>query len=222
MTIENAIQKLKDLMQVNVYELPSSQDPTIYGEATQHLNPITGKPYADGSFMPECEIRRIKNVFHEDSFYERKGKYFSNSNLESNLEKPTRRHQTPRTNETIELQKALGRMEAREAGYDLFYELFLDEVDALADAYAKNPDLTLESITDVNGLNTAISVVERAKRPKDFELFFPYLPENFNLSIKKKNLERFSKDKPWAEKHELDPFVSYDFEKPIHSKKHLS
>src|SRR3990167_9158817 len=82
---------------------------TIYGEATQTLNPITGRPYEDdghsrvncgydGHFVPECELRRIKNIFHQ--FEERGEKYFSI--IHSNLDRPLKRQQAQRTNQTIE------------------------------------------------------------------------------------------------------------------------
>lgn len=123
---------------------------TIYGKATQTTNPITGRPY-ETDFIPQSELRRIKKDY---SLKERNSNMYIKS-LFSLLPKP---------NQIIELQKALGRMEVREGKLpELFYAQFLDDIYKLDNLYAQNPDLTLESITDVNGLNTALRAIRRAR-----------------------------------------------------------
>jgi len=138
---------------------------TIYGEATQTLNPITGRPYEDGTFAPACEIKRWMNGEYGD-FQRRLN--LKNENEEVSyfvpFDKPMFKQ---RTNPEIGLQKALGRMEVREGRLpEGGYEFFLQELDRLADVYAQNPNLTLDSITDANGLNAAIGAIERERMPQ--------------------------------------------------------
>ena len=77
--------------------------------------------------------------------------------------------QGPRTNQTIELQKALGSMEVREGKLPEFlYEQFLDNLDRLSEIYTENPNLTLDSITSLSGLNVALGIIERKGKPEKY------------------------------------------------------
>jgi len=152
---------------------------TVCGEATQTLNPLTGRPY---EFILECERYPIKNIpTMEDVIKDYYLKFPS-------LSRPKLPRQT--TNETTELQKALGRMEVRERKLSEFdYLAFVRDVRELAEAYAQNPALTLDSITDVNGLNTALWAIQRERKPKFFEntnlsaYIFPVEKKNFYIPI---------------------------------------
>src|SRR3989304_9307973 len=162
--METPITINEDQVRRNALNSKSNPRQTIYGEATQTLNPLTGNPYADGMFMPESEIRDIERSLkteNPDMFYLNKHTFFGVLPNKKYFFVPQR------TNEAIELQKALGRMEVREGvTHDYMFGMFLDEVEGLVDTYAKNPALTLDSITDVNGLNSALRAVEREKNPK--------------------------------------------------------
>jgi hypothetical protein len=145
------------------------------------INPVTGRPYEKG-FMLESERRRIK-------------KDYSLNELNSNKYIKSLFSLISQTTQTIELQKALGRMEVREGKLpELFYEQFLDDIDKLADLYAQSPDLTLESITDVNGLNTALRVIRRRRFAIEIErneIKDNYCMENFRNAIPvKEEIER--------------------------------
>lgn len=189
--------------------------PTNSGEATQTLNPITGRPYAFYEsgipFMSESEIVRVESMLKKrysssDIFtYEKRSFLIENPGfIDKFIGKP-------RTNDAIELQKALGRMEVREGNlHDYIYGQFLDEVERLADVYAENPALTLESITDVNGLNSALCSIEWQRRPK--KDFGDFLYEKDNI-LELIELPEFSKPnhpkemlKFFGPKHEFRPF----------------
>ena len=101
------------------------------------------------------------------------------------------------TNDTIELQKALGRMAVREGDLpECQYMEFVQDVYRLAELYDQNPTLTLESITDVNGLNAALGPFANERALKEIgrvyygknELEFPD-KKYLNLTPKLKPLE---------------------------------
>ncbi|MEK6897469.1 MAG: hypothetical protein AABW93_02985, partial [Nanoarchaeota archaeon] len=147
--------------------------PTNSGEATQTLNPITGRAYED-VFMPECERNRIKN----------------NPGLKewnANLYVDKLLHFISQTSPAIELQKALGRMEVREGNLpEFFYEEFLEDIDKLTEIYAQNPFLTLESITDVNGLNAALRSKGLLKDLNDYKSFYE---KNIDIEVEEENFK---------------------------------
>ena len=153
---------------------------TVYGEATQNINPLTGHRYED-HFIPMCALGRVKNIIssglhEEESFlYEDRPPKYHYNKL-SILPK-----QGPRTNQTIELQKTLGSMEVREGKLPEFlYEQFLDNLDRLAEIYTENPNLTLDSITSLSGLNAALGIIERKGKPE--KNFYTHSPDKILLN----------------------------------------
>ncbi len=151
-------------MQLNAGRSPrvALMDMNMMVSVVNPINPVTGRPYEKG-FMLESERRRIK-------------KDYGLKEWNSNMYIKSLFSLLSQLNQVIELQKALGRMEVREGKLpELFYEQFLDDIDKLADLYAQSPDLTLESITDVNGLNTALRAIRRGR---------------FFIEIERKEIER--------------------------------
>ena len=141
-------------LQLNAERTPRE---TVYVEATNTINPITGRRYEDQFFVPELKSEPIYDFSNI--------RLFDKKYMLSILNPPSI---TP----FLQLQKALGMMGVRERDIPEFeYGMFLDDVKRLADVYAENPSLTLESITDGNGLNAALRKIERQseleKFPKD-------------------------------------------------------
>lgn len=149
---------------------------TNYGESDLgvfSIDPFTGRPYADGEFITESESKgfeRLLRFEHEDrrnETYHYPGKWHDVRDME------TPKFHKPRTNQEIELQKALGRMEVREGKlHDFVFGEFLDDLERLADLYSQ-PSFTLESITDPNGLNAAIGPFANERVLREIKLRDP-------------------------------------------------
>jgi hypothetical protein len=176
MKLEDSIKQLKDLMGINVYEASALANPTVYGEAIQTLNPLTGKAYVG-------DFRTLPGEIEKDFLYaydpdHKKRIYFTDTRKHILDRTPER--VVPATNPEIELQKALGRMDVREGKLgglgEFAYLNFVNDVYVLARAYAQNPSLTLDSITDVNGLNIAIGAMQNERTRVNEEKFLDYKP----------------------------------------------
>lgn len=152
--------------------------PINSGEATQEINPLTGRVYGD-KFVVAEEIR---------------GLYDKISSIEGliknkwDLLSKYGGHFSPETNQTIELQKALGRMEVREGITSLQkYMAFVYSVRRLVKLYQRTCGLTLDSITDVNGLNSALDSMECSTILKNS--FVDYF--SMDLKLDKRNIIDF-------------------------------
>ncbi|MBI2045640.1 hypothetical protein HYT23_06280 [Candidatus Pacearchaeota archaeon] len=150
----------------------------VYGEATNTINPLTGRSYED-QFMIQAELERFMESYARvnsscgkkiDKVYLDKRNYYEDLEemlLPRNLSliEGGRKFKSPSTIPTIELQKALGRMEVREGRItEREYMEFVEDVDVLSKKYSETPGLTLESITSVDGLNSALCVLNFNKK----------------------------------------------------------
>jgi len=189
---------------------------TVYGEATQTLNPLTGRAYADGRFMSEAEIVRIKNIpiYHPFKDENLSSIIYCSKDLNFPRFKKKPRISQSRTNEEIKLQRVLGRMEVREGKLpDFVFGEFLDDVEKLTDLYAQNPDLTLDSITDVTGLNAAIWAMQRERVRAEEEKDLKTLITNYNFD---RPILRFDNlEKRIIGKNTLENFILCDREQFI-------
>ena len=175
---------------------------TIYNEATQTLNPFTGRPYADGKFMPKRELDTLKNVVYTSFPTKERTFHRGFSNIESNIEKDLNSisRKSNSVNDEIELQKTLGRMGVREGvTSEIGFRHFLDDVEELTRTYAENPLLSLGSITDVNGLNAALGPIE-------FGEFGRYFTKNY-IFEKPTPLKRADK--------KFYPYIDVDFDNKV-------
>ena len=121
---------------------------TIYGEATQTLNPLTGKPYIEnfvaGLDDADSDADYVSNVLKE---------------VFPNRPAPKRR-----TSDFIECQKTLARMDVRENKMPSqdYIQALLD-LKVLAKEFAKSPMLTIDSIKDAAGLDQALRLIDRTR-----------------------------------------------------------
>lgn len=175
---------------------------TIYGVATQTVNPLTGRPYEDGgkskansgydgNFYPQSELKRLELTLAKSHF-----DYPGYSNLDDiNKERifsggSTKKEKSLKKreygNNEIELQKALGRMEVlrpslsfleeRNEVWDFAFGRYLHTVDQLVDLYNSQPNLVLASITSLQGLERALEPFEIERMLMKFGEFDKYLP----------------------------------------------
>jgi len=139
-------------------------------EATQTLNPITGrvkgpyemKPYED-KFTTATDVERMERILKQN-FYPikpiEKVYIIDYSDLLEAKETSTEETST----EYLDFQKALARKEVRECRMsESQYAAFLDTLDELVAAYNESPDLTLRTIRDAEGLDLALRQIERRK-----------------------------------------------------------
>ncbi len=144
-------------------------------EATQTLNPITGKQYED-NFMTVTDMGRIEqeancklkeNILKLENNvdYFLKPKDIPAFNMSNLCEKYSDYVETKETStEYLDYQRALAIKEVREGRMsEGQYAEFLYTFDSMVAAYNKSPELTLQTIRDAEGLNLALSKIEELK-----------------------------------------------------------
>lgn len=144
---------------------------TVYGEATNTINPITGRPYEDQYIVIGEFSEKLMSSFSYLNLKKDSG--FKKISYIGDFPKPTPK--SPLRTKTIELQKALGRIDVREGKIDVRdYLIFSSGVEALSRQYRETPGFTLDSITTVQGLNSAlrgITFSEPLLRKEDYFSF---------------------------------------------------
>lgn len=154
---------------------------TVMDEATQRINPITGKAYED-QFTIRAELMRdLFGIYDKDMLigYKIRPKkndidYIINGTDVKPIE---------RSSDLIDYQKALARMDVRE-GKDIRgvkftqqeYIKFLNDVEELIDTYNNSDNLTIRTINDAHGLDVALTQVENNRRQFSLnDLSNPYI-----------------------------------------------
>jgi|SRR3989344_8125457 len=140
---------------------------TVYGEATNTTNPVTGKAYED-HFVIKGEFDKLTD---RPIYLENSGEKLHFTKISYFGDLPKLASKSPSITQTIQLQKALGRMDVREgrvARKD--YLDFVQEVEWLSSKYRETPDLTLDSITSVTGLEAALFARKSGRESINFIL----------------------------------------------------
>ena len=162
---------------------------TIYGEATNAINPTTGRDYSQeeqrvvlpGEFPFVISLEEKKenesDYFSLNSIILDKDRYFSKNIFPQVVSAPT--------TEIFELHRALGRMDVKDKKLDRFeYHDFTHQLLSLSEKYFKTPGLTLDSITTTEGMNVALEAQERAYlRPKISFEEYSSLRQNQGLDL---------------------------------------
>lgn len=151
----------------NFKDDPDADDYQCTYEATQTLNPITGKVYKK-EYITVTDKDRMENKMKLEYKLESKREF----RLDSRDCFPLNPHADSKETSSnyLDFQRALAIQEVRDGKMSEYeYADFLKTLDTLVAAYNGSPDLTLETIRDAKGYDIALSQVEERKV---FDIFF--------------------------------------------------